>query len=150
MAENTFRLRLVTPAESLVDEPVTYVNLPAHDGLMGIMRNRAPIVARLGLGEMTVRFAEGTHGGGDRRYLIDGGFAQMADNELIVLAEHAVPAEAISESDAERELAEAERATGAADAVDKAAEAERLRGRRERARLKVRIARHAKSSGRGI
>lgn len=150
MSESTFRLRLVTPVESLLDEPVAYVNLPAHDGLMGIQRNRAPIVARLGLGELTVRFSDATHGGGDRRYLIDGGFAQMSDNELIVLAEYAVPAESIAESDAEKELAEAEKLAPSPDAEDKLTEAERLRHRRDLARLKVRVARHARGSGRGI
>ncbi|MEL6329746.1 MAG: F0F1 ATP synthase subunit epsilon [Planctomycetota bacterium] len=148
MAANTFRCRLVTPAESLIDEPVVYANVPAWDGLMGIQHGRAPIVARLGLGELTLRFPEGTHGGGDRKYLIDGGFAQMAGNELIILAENAVPAETIAESDAQAELTAAEKATVPADAGDRAAEAERLRHRRERARMQLRIARHNK--GRGI
>tara|TARA_Y100000815_G_C13086294_1_gene403972 strand:+ start:194 stop:643 length:450 start_codon:yes stop_codon:yes gene_type:complete len=149
MSETTFRLRLVTPAESLLDEPVEYVNLPMWDGLMGFMRNRAPLVGRLGLGEMTVRFSSAT-GGAERRYLIDGGFAQMADNELIVLAEFAIPAEAIAESDAQAEVNEADAMKPDTSAEDPGAEADRIRGVRDRARLKLRLAREHRGAGRGI
>ena len=147
MSDTTFRLRLVTPADSLLDEPVEYVNLPAWDGLMGFMRNRAPLVARLGLGEMTVKFPAGTHGGGDRKYLVDGGFAQMAGNELIVLAEHAEPAETIAESDAQQAFEAAEVMTVSPDADDKAAEADRVRAARDRARLRLRMAREHRGKG---
>lgn len=150
MSDQSFRLRLVTPASSLLDEPVTYVNLPLHDGLMGVMKNRAPIVARLGLGELTVKFPEATHGGGDRTYFVDGGFAQMAGDELIILAEDAIPAEKLTETDAQAELDAADKATVPADAPDKSVAAERLSHRRDRARLKVRLARQGRGSGRGI
>lgn len=149
MAETAFRLRLVTPSASLLDEPVSYVTLPAYDGLMGFQPGRAPVVVRLGLGEMTVRFSKATHGGGDRRYLIDRGFAQMAGDELIVLAESAIPAEQLTASEAEAELtaasAPARRAEGESplDAVD------RRRHASDRARLKLRMARQIRG-GRGI
>lgn len=151
MSTNAFRCRLVTPAASLLDEPVTYANVPLHDGLMGFQPGRAPIVARLGLGELTLSFPESTHGGGDRRFLIDGGFAQMSGGELIILAEHAVPAESISESAAQAELASAEeakanQAAGSATANAEASAA--LRARHDRARAALRLARS--SRGRGI
>ncbi len=147
MSDKSFRLRLVTPTESLLDEPAEYAMVPAWDGLMGIMHNRAPIVARLGLGQMTVRFPQSTHGGGDRSYVIDGGFVHVAGNEVIVLAEYAVPAEKIAESDAQGELSEAEKAQPDPEAPDRLKASDRLRHRRERARLKVRVARHSKSRG---
>jgi F-type H+-transporting ATPase subunit epsilon len=150
MADNTFRCRLVTPAEKLLDEPVTYANVPLWDGLMGIQHGRAPIVGRLGLGELTLRFPEGTHGGGDRTYFIDGGFVQMAGGELVILAEKAIPAEQLTETDAQAELAEADRLTVPADAADKLRAADEIAHERNVARMKVRIARHARGSGKGI
>lgn len=135
----TFRCRLITPEARLLDAEATYVSVPAHDGLMGILTNRAPFVAKLGLGELTVRHAEG----GDRTYLLDGGFGQMVDNTLRILAEHAVPVEKLDLAEAEAELAEANaRRTG--EGTDLAA----ITRERDRARLKVRLAKGAR--GRGI
>ena len=48
----TFRCKLVTPSSALLDGQVSYANVPVWDGLMGIQPGRAPILARLGLGEL--------------------------------------------------------------------------------------------------
>lgn len=147
MATSTFRCRLVTPADSLLDEPVSYANVPAHDGLMGFAHGRAPAVVRLGLGPLTLKFAETTHGGGDRTYLVDGGFAQMAGGELIILAEHAVPAETIAETDAQAELDRVSALKPDPEAADAGAESDRLTRQKERARLALRLAKQARSRG---
>jgi len=150
MADNTFRCRLVTPAESLLDEPVTYANVPLWDGLMGFQHGRAPIVAQVGLGELTLRFPAGTHGGGDRIFFVEGGFVQMAGNELLILAEKATAAERLTETVAQAELDEADRMTVPDDAPDKLKAADDIADRRNAARTKLRIARHTRGSGRGI
>lgn len=147
MSDRTFRCRVVTPADCLLDEPVEYANVPLWDGLMGFQHGRAPIVGKLGVGELTLRFPASTHGGGDRIFFIDSGFAQMSEGELIILAEHAQSAETIAESDAKKELDEAERLEMDPDAADKAHEADRVRLARERARVRVRIARHSRAKG---
>ena len=107
----TFRCQLVTPSAKLLDDEVTYANVPAWDGLFGVMAGRAPLLAQLGLGELTVQFPDTTGKGGDRSYVIDGGFVKMAGNTLTILAETAVPAEEITETAAKAELAEAEART---------------------------------------
>ena len=150
MADNTLRCRVVTPAESLLDEPVTYANVPLWDGLMGFQHGRAPIVARLGMGELTLRFPDATHGGGDRAYFINGGFVQMSGNEILILAEHATPAESLTETDAQAELDAADKLSVPADAADKLQAADDIALKRNAARTKLRIARHARGSGRGI
>lgn len=149
MADNTFRCRLVTPAESLLDEPITYANVPLWDGLMGFQHGRAPIVARVGLGELTLKFPEATHGGGDRSYFVEGGFVQMAGNELVILAEKASPAETLTETAAQAELDEADKLTVPAEATDKLRAADEIAAKRNAARTKLRIARHTRGSGRG-
>ncbi len=138
--------RLVTPSEELLSERVVYANVPAHDGLIGFQHGSAPLVARLGLGKLTLEFPADL-GSGKRDYFIDGGFLKMADNELIILAERAVAAEKIIESDARAELAEAEARVVPDDAPDRAAAVERLTREKEAAKLKISMAQNAKAVG---
>ncbi len=135
----SFTCRLITPEARLSDTGATYVSVPAYDGLMGILPRRAPFVAKLGLGELTIRHTEG----GDRTYLLDGGFGQMSGDTLTILAEHAVPVEKLDLAEAEAELAEASART-----PQNSEEMASVTRDRDRARLKVRLAREAK--GRGI
>ena len=103
MAKKSFNCTVITPQERLLDEEVTYVNLPLHDGLMGILPGRAPILAKLGLGELKITSAVG----GDRSYMLEDGFVQMIGSSLTLLAKTATPVEGLSEQEANAELAEA-------------------------------------------
>lgn len=55
---------------------------PAHDGELGILYGHAPMVVLLGEGELVVRTGEE-----DRRFHVRGGFLQVVENEVSVLAE---------------------------------------------------------------
>lgn len=147
MAAKTFRCRLVTPTEALLDEQVTYASIPAWDGLFGILPGRAPIVARLGLGELSVRFADSPSAGGTRSYLVDGGFVQMAGDTLTVLAERAIPTETLVEAEAQAELDAASKKAVPADAKDRQAELDRINREKRRAALAVRLARNSRGKG---
>ena len=148
MSSKSFTCRVVTPAEQLLDETVSYASIPLWDGLMGILPGRAPIVAKLGIGELKLNVPDAARGAdASRSYFINGGFVQMAGDTLIVLAENAEPAENLSESDAKAELAAAEARKVSPDATDKAAESDRLRAARDAARWKVRLAKQSKSRG---
>ncbi len=81
MSDRTFRCRVVTPSQSLLDEPVEYANVPMWDGLMGFQHGRSPLVGKLGLGELRLRFPAGTHGGADRTFFIA---IQLLDSPRIV------------------------------------------------------------------
>lgn len=149
MAEKTFRCRLITPEAQVMDGPVTAAVIPCWDGQMGFLPSRAPIVARLGIGELRLDFPDGSQGkGGSRSYLVEGGFAHMLSNQLTILAERATPAEQISEADAQKELAAAE--SRVASATGDAARRDRLQKDRDRAMQKVRAARAFKARGGGI
>src|SRR5436309_715374 len=109
VAERSFRCRLITPAAQVLDDAAVYASVPAWDGLFGVMPNRAPIVAKLGLGELRIDFADtGTAKGGSRAFLVEDGFVQMVNNRLTILAAKAFPVESLDAGQAERELAEAE------------------------------------------
>jgi len=135
----SFRCRLITPVAQVLDEQVEYASVPAWDGLFGVMVDRAPIVAKLGLGELRLDFPAG----GSRSFLVEDGFVQMVNNKLTVLATKAIPVESLSEGEAKAELAEAQ-----ARRAESPAEREKLKADRERASAKLALAK--RGAGRGI
>lgn len=143
MAAKTFRCRLITPVAQVLDEPVTYASVPAWDGLFGILPDRAPIVAKLGLGELRLDLASTQGGKGESRsFLVEDGFVQMVNNRLTILASKAFPTESLNAKEAAAELAEAEaRQIAETDPTKRKLEQERLKKDRDRARAKVRLAR---------
>lgn len=80
-----FHCDIVTPDQEVFKQSVSSVVLPAHDGYLGILTNRAPLLVRLGAGRLTATLS----GGGTRAFEIRGGVAQMKDNKLTVLTEAA-------------------------------------------------------------
>jgi F-type H+-transporting ATPase subunit epsilon len=138
LAKKSFRCKLVTPTAALVDDQVKYASIPAWDGLMGVLPGRAPILARLGTGELGLEFADSDKGeGGTRSFLVEDGFLKMAGDELTILAELAIPAESLTIADAEAELKAAQAAPTATTAEGKARELEKLGKARQRARAKM-------------
>src|SRR5580765_4542800 len=98
-----FHCTIVTPEEQVLDESLTQAILPAHDGLIGILTDRAPLLAKLGQGPLRVDLA----GGQSRYYYVEGGIAQMKDNRLTILTSEATPANEIDAEAARAEYAEA-------------------------------------------
>jgi len=146
VADNTITCRLVTPTEELLNEQVVYASVPAWDGLIGFQHGGSPLVSRLGLGKMRLDFPSDA-GSGSRDYLIEGGFVEMGHNELVILAEHAIPAEKLIESEAKAELAEAEARVVPEDAPNKLEAVEQLTRTKARARLKLSMAQGSKAAG---
>jgi F-type H+-transporting ATPase subunit epsilon len=82
---------IVTPEATALDTPATFVALPLFDGEAGVAPGRAPLIGRLGYGELRVRTGDAT-----RRFYVDGGFVQVADNIVSVLTNRAVPADRLN------------------------------------------------------
>ena len=124
-AAMSFQCTVVTPEQQALDESAEQVVLPAHDGQLGILTGRAPLLVKLGVGAMRVDLA----GGGRKLFLIDGGVAQMRDDKLTVLTTLATAADQIDVAAARAELqkAEAEEPKDAAAAVDRRRRVERAR-----------------------
>lgn len=96
MAESLIRLDIVTPAGLLMSENVALLNLPAALGSMGIMANHAPLMTTLEIG--TIKYVQD---GRDHFLAVHGGFAEVKDNVVIVLADAAEKAEDIDLARAE-------------------------------------------------
>jgi F-type H+-transporting ATPase subunit epsilon len=145
----TFQCRLITPEAKVLDAPASAAIVPLWDGQMGFLPSRAPIVAKLGLGEMRLDFPDTEkERGGSRSFVVDGGFTHMVNNTLTILATKAIPTETIIESEAQAELAEAEarRTDTETDAAKRAA----IQHDRQRAQVKLRAARSFRAKGGGI
>ena len=74
---------VISPESSMFDGEADAVVAPAFDGEVGILPNHAPFMTLLGQGTLTVRAA-----GGTRRFSLRGGFLQVVDNRVRVVAEH--------------------------------------------------------------
>lgn len=104
MAKQRLNLTVITPDRQVLDESADSVVVPAHDGELGILPQRAPLMCELGAG--TLRF---TAAGQTRKFFIDGGFAQVFDNRVIVLTSNAIATSDVTPAmvaAAEREAAE--------------------------------------------
>jgi F-type H+-transporting ATPase subunit epsilon len=123
---------VVTPEKILLDEVVEFVSLPLFDGELGVLHGRAPLIGRLGYGELRIRT-----GGLTRRYFVDGGFAQVRDDVVTVLTNRAIPADRIVVEDAREQLAAASERVATTDA-DRAEKTRAI----DRARAMLRVASH--------
>jgi F-type H+-transporting ATPase subunit epsilon len=115
----SFQCTIVTPEQQALDASVDQAILPAHDGQLGILTDRSPLLVKLGVGPLRVDLP----GGQQKFFLVDGGVAQMTQNKLTVLTTLATPASEIKADTAKAEYAEAE----ARKATDPKALADRQR-----------------------
>lgn len=77
-------LEVATPSRLVVAETVDEVVVPGSQGYFGVLAGHAPLLATLGVGELMYR--QGT----TQHYLaLTGGFAEVRNDKVIVLAEHA-------------------------------------------------------------
>ena len=127
-----FQCVIVTPEQQVMDETVTQVILPAHDGQIGILTDRAPLLVKLGLGPLRIDGA----GGNNRLLFVEGGIAQMKDNRLTIVTNEAIPANEIDAESARAEYAEADaqKPTDAKTAEDRTRRLRRARVMQEMAR----------------
>ena len=77
---------LVTPDRQVMSEDVYMVVVPGTEGESGIMAGHAPYMSTLRDGELSVYR---TQSGQPERIPVSGGFAEVSDRGLTVLAESA-------------------------------------------------------------
>lgn len=116
MAEKTFKLEVVTPDRVVLsDDEIVSVTAPGSEGYFGMLANHAPLMTQLKVGELDYRRADGTSGA----MAISGGFLEVFENAVTVLAESAELAEEIDVDRAEEARTRAEERIAAhAEEVD--------------------------------
>lgn len=132
MAESgTFQCSVVTPARAVLECDAKSVVLPAWDGEIGILRNRAPLVCRLGIGELRVETPTERH-----TMFLDGGFAEMSDNRLTILTSAARLPEELTQEEIDANLEAAQTIEVRDEATLKARDAAQQRARIQRRMLR--------------
>jgi len=110
MAATSFRLRIVSPERLLLDEEVEEVVAPGAAGEFGVLPDHITFLTVLAPGRLVYRT------GSQRNVVaIFGGYAEVVDNVMTVLADGAEPARQIDLESARRAQQEAEGALAALD-----------------------------------
>ena len=80
--------KIVTPAKTVFSESASYVALPGEAGGFGVMKGHEPLVS--GLGSGVVRITTSAAGkSSEVKFVVSGGYAEIKDDEVIVLADNA-------------------------------------------------------------
>jgi|SRR5689334_8486706 len=96
-------LEIATPSRSVVSEQVDEVVVPGIEGYFGVLPGHAALLATLGIGELMYRI------GRDERHLaLAGGFCEVRNDKVIVLADSAELPPEIDRARAERARERAE------------------------------------------
>ena len=109
---------LVSPERRLASFEATEVQIPALAGDMTAMAGHMPTITSLRPGVLRVVGAEGT-----KSYVVTGGFAEIGEAGVSVLAEQAIPLEELTAAKLDTLVADATQAAGLnadKDAADKA------------------------------
>jgi F-type H+-transporting ATPase subunit epsilon len=83
-------LEIITPLKIVLSEEVDEVTLPTVDGEISILPNHVNLLTKVVPGEMVVK--KGVH---SDLFAVTGGFLEIANNHVNILADYAIPAEDI-------------------------------------------------------
>lgn len=81
------RIRIVCPESCAYEGEAAFISLPSTDGEFGILPRHASEICTIESGY--VRVSDTEMGTVDHTFAVDGGYAQVADDIVIVLAERA-------------------------------------------------------------
>ena len=98
------RLRVVTPSRMLLDEDVDEVTAPGELGEFGVLPNHIAFLTTLVPGELSYK-----QGSSKKTLAVSGGYAEVLDNVMTVLAPAAEFADEIDSARAQRAKERAER-----------------------------------------
>jgi F-type H+-transporting ATPase subunit epsilon len=103
MEDKPFLLEILTPRRVVFKGDVTSFQAPGVVGGFQVLHSHAPLLSSLKIGEVTIRDSHGV----ELHYAISGGFAEVRENHVLLLAE---TAERTDEIDTERAKASRDRA----------------------------------------
>jgi F-type H+-transporting ATPase subunit epsilon len=81
---------ILTPEKVVYEGYADYVVVPAYDGEMGFLYNHAPLISELGIGEIRIKDNDEIE-----CIAVHGGFVEVRNNEMTILAEDAYKKEDI-------------------------------------------------------
>ena len=93
-----FMCDIVTPVAKLVSDEVELVVVPGVEGEMGFLKGHAPLVSVLADGEARVKAVGASE-------TVHGGYVEVTDDKVIILADRALPAADIDVEQVREQLA---------------------------------------------
>ena len=101
--DKQLRLEIVTPDRQVLSETVDYVGAPGYEGEFGILPNHIPFLTSLQVGSLYYKQA-----GKSYYVFVAGGFAEVNNNKVTILAEMAEKATEIDLAQAQKAKERAE------------------------------------------
>jgi F-type H+-transporting ATPase subunit epsilon len=133
MADKSFTLEIVTPRKMMFKGEVMSFSAPGVVGGFQVLYNHAPLLSNLQIGEVKYVDTQGR----EFRYATSGGFVEVMDNHVVLLAE---TAERTDEIDVERAKSAEERARKRIAEKSKDTDVERAQAALARALNRLRVA----------
>ena len=130
-------LEILTAERQLFSDEVDLVIAPGLEGELGILPYHAPLLSALKPGELKVR-----KGDEDQFFTLAGGFLEVLDNRVTILAD---AAENVSEIDEQRAQAAVERAQERVAQRGEEIDLERALQSLRRAQIRVQVARQRRT-----
>ncbi len=115
----TFQLSVVAPDRTVFEDQVTSVILPGVEGYLGVMSGHEPMLLALRTG--IIEYDDANR---QRNFVtVTGGFVEISESKVIVLAQDAIRSHEIDVAEAEKMLDEARKALRGESSSMTAAEA---------------------------
>ena len=127
------RLDIITPERNVLSETVDSVNVPGLSGELGILPGHTPMISQLKTGVLS--YAQGA---ASKRLHVSGGFVEVSDDRVAVLADVAERPEEIDAARARLAREHAEKTLSAFTGTEE--DFERARAELERSVVRVQLA----------
>lgn len=98
-------IQIITPEKTLIDQEASEVVVPTTSGELTILPHHVPIVTQIAPGIVVIK-----HNGKEETLAIDGGFIEVTDKSLTILADFALHEREASAGKAEEAKRNAEKA----------------------------------------
>jgi len=133
MSEKTFRLEIITAGKVVFQDEATSVTAPGTMGGFQVLYDHAPLISTMEIGEIKVMDKNGNK----ILFATSGGFVEVNENAVVVLAE---TAELASQIDTGRAKASGERASLRITSAEVGLDVERAQQSMRRSLNRLRVA----------
>ena len=128
----SMQLDIVTPEKRILSEMVDEVTAPGILGEFGIMAMHTPFLTTLGIGALAYKIGHKT-----KKYVINGGYAEVSQDKIIILTETCEDADSIDVKRARKAFQESQKVLLDLDASSAEYKKHWDRAKRAKARIEV-------------
>lgn len=132
--DKTLQVRIHTPEGTVYDETVNSVVLPGELGQFGVLYNHIPYMSLLDTGPIVLKTGDRTD-----RVACGGGFAEIEENVVTVLAETAERPEEIDRGDVEERVEDLTSMLKSGEGFEDEVERQELESELRRAKVRLKV-----------